>query len=272
MVFIGLDVHVRNSYLHVVDADGKLLKRGRVGNTLGEMSAFLGEFEGEPMRAVLESTTNSRAIHRMLGDYARLAEVDLSAEVLDARKLRIIAESVNKCDKLDSAVLTELARSNLKLPACYMPDDEVFGLREHLRSRSDLVRMRTMLKNRVHSLLHRRGILSLLKDVFSKQGRVWLAEMKLDEAGRAILNRYLEMVDRLEEVIKDSTADLRKLSSSDRWCKPSKLLQSMPGVGAERADLAPATREAATPPGSASHPAPRIPTTDRLSRRASDGL
>ena len=67
--------------------------------------------------------------------------------MLHARKLRIIAESVNKCDRVDTNVLTELSRSNLKLPTCYMPDDEEFALREHLRARSDLVRIRTMLKN-----------------------------------------------------------------------------------------------------------------------------
>jgi len=58
--------------------------------------------------------------------------------------------------------------------ACYLPDDEVFALREHLRARADLVRMRTMLKNRLHAVLHRRGVLAPAKmDLFTKQGRQW---------------------------------------------------------------------------------------------------
>jgi hypothetical protein len=67
---------------------------------------------------------------------------DVAADVLDARKLRIIAESVAQCDALDARVLNQLSRANLKLPTCYLPDDEEFALREHLRARSDLVRMR----------------------------------------------------------------------------------------------------------------------------------
>ena len=84
----------------------------------------------EPIRAVLESTTNSRAIQRMLTEYGRAAGLNLTAEVLDARKIRIIAESVCKCDRLDAKVLGKLARSNLKLPTCYMPDDEELALRD----------------------------------------------------------------------------------------------------------------------------------------------
>jgi transposase len=233
MRVVGMDVHVRNSFLHVTEADGQLLRRGRVGNTLGEISKFLGEIPGrdQPMRVVLESTTNSRAIQRMMLEYGKQAGVEVQAQVLDARKLRVIAESVSKCDRQDPAVLNELARSNYKLPACYIPDDEMFALREHLRARSDLVRMRTMLKNRIHSILHRRGILNPLKDLFTKDGRKWLGEIKLDEAGRLILDGYLSTLDQLTQTIDESTSALTRLSKSQRWCKQVALLKTMPGVG-----------------------------------------
>jgi transposase len=233
MIVVGMDVHVRNSFLCVTAADGRVLRRGRVGNSLGEIAQFLGAFESpdKSLRVVLESTTNSRAIHRLVSEYGRQAGIDLRAEVLDARKLRVIAESVSKCDKLDAAVLNELARSNLKLPACYVPDDDVFALREHLRARSDLVRMRTMLKNRVHAVLHRRGVLHPFKDLFTLPGRQWLTELALDDAGRSILDRYLATIDQLHETIEQSTASLNQLARSQRWCKPVALLRTMPGLG-----------------------------------------
>jgi len=233
MIFIGLDVHVRNSYLHVSDASGQRLARGRVGNTLAQFAEFLGPFETQqPMVASLESTTNSRAVHRLLERYGQEAGIDLTAAVLDARRLRVIAESVCKNDKVDAAVLNELTRSNLKLPTCYMPDDEVFALREYLRARSDLVRMRTMLKNRIHSVLHRRGLITPAKlDLFTKAGRAYLETVELDAAGRSILDRYMGMLDAIGAVIKQSTDDLKEQSRQDRWCKPSAVLQTMPGVG-----------------------------------------
>jgi transposase len=234
MIVVGLDLHVRNSFLHVEDGDGRRLKRGRVGNSLAELAQFLGALEPrhEPMRVVMESTTNSRAMYGLLNDYARAAGVALSAQVLDARRLRVIAQSVSKCDKLDAAVLAELARSNLKLPACYVPDDAVFALREHLRARADLVRIRTMLKNRVHALLHRRG-LPPAGDPFGRAGRAALAALALDAAGRAILDRYLAQLDAIEQAVRASTRELRELSCDDvaRWRRPLALLCTMPGVG-----------------------------------------
>ena len=196
MITIGMDVHVRNSYLHVTDEAGNVLRHGRCRNATMDLAKFLGPLEqearqrGEPIRVVLESTTNSRAIQRLLMQYGEAAGIDLTAEVLDARKIRIIAESVCKCDRLDGKVLCELARSNLQLPTCYMPDDEEFALREHLRARNDLVRMRTMLKNRVHAVLHRRGILAPVATLFTKTGRAYLAQLDLETAGREIFDRF----------------------------------------------------------------------------------
>jgi transposase len=232
MLVVGLDLHVRNSFMHVENHTGQRLKRGRVNNSLADIAQFLGEFEhsGETMRVVLESTTNSRAMFGLLNDYAKAARIDLTPQVLDARKLRVIAESVCKCDKLDAAVLAELARSQLKLPACYVPDDQVFALREHLRARSDLVRIRTMLKNRVHAVLHRRGVMQS-GDLFTRDGRKGLDALAMDPAGRSILDRYLSQLDSIDEAVTDSTKQLRELSRQQRFCKPLAVLCTMPGVG-----------------------------------------
>lgn len=234
MRFIGMDVHVRNSFLCVTEADGTLVRRGRVGNSLAQLAQFLAPLEDqphEPVRAVLESTTNSRAIARMVQAYGTQSKLPMQVQVLDARKLRVIAQSVCKHDRQDAAVLAELARSNLKLPVCHLPDDDTFALRERLRGRADLVRLRTMLKNRVHALLHRRGLLHGVKDLFTALGRAWLKQLELDEAGREILDRLLATVDALESAIKPATAALNKLACGERWAKQAELLDTMPGIG-----------------------------------------
>lgn len=233
MLTVGMDVHVRNSFLPVRDGQGRTLLSRRCGNDFDEIAQTLGPLEalGQPLRVVLESTTNSRPIARLVERYGHAAGLDLTVHVLDARKLRVIADSVNKCDRLDAAVLAELAGSNLKLPVCYMPDDEVFALREHLRARADLVRLRTMLKNRVHALLHRRNLLTPASDLFTKGGRAWLAQAPLDEAGRAIVDRYLQQLDAITQAVLESTQQVRRLSLEERWRHVAALAQSMPGVG-----------------------------------------
>ncbi len=54
----------------------------------------------------------ARAIHRLRGEYNVLAGIDLIAQVLDARKLRVIAEPVTRCDRLDADILNELRRTS----------------------------------------------------------------------------------------------------------------------------------------------------------------
>jgi len=237
MITVGMDVHVRNSYLYASDGAGNRLGRERCSNTLLELGTFLAPAEhlartnAEPVHVVMESTTNSRGMARMLAAYGREAGIDLTVDVLDSRKLRVIAESACKTDAIDAGILHELACSNLKLPVCYMPDDEEFALREHLRSRSDLVRIRTMIKNRIHALLHRRAILAPQGDLFTANGREFLRQLSIDQAGRTMVDRYLATMDHLDQAVTDSTTDLRQLSRHPRWAKRTALLTTMPGVG-----------------------------------------
>ena len=238
MISVGLDVHVRNSFACAKDGEGRVLVRGRCGNTLLELAELLAPVEraakggDERVRVVLETTTNSRAVKRLCDEYGRRAGIELTAEVLDARRLRVIAESVVKCDRRDAAVLCDLARTNLKLPACYVPDDEVFQLRERLRARADLVRVRTTLKNRVQSVLHRRGILRPARlDLFTKQGREYLASLALDAAGRRALDAMLSCMERVDEQRKESTKALLIEGKRPRWAKSYAVVESIPGVG-----------------------------------------
>lgn len=237
MIHAGADIHVRNTYYATSDAQGQVLREGRCANTTADVAAFFAPLErwsrerGEPVHVVMESTTNSRAMSRLLQQYGREAGIDLTVDVLDARRLRIIAESVNKSDRIDAGILCALSRSNLTLPRCYMPDDEEFALREHLRARHDLVRMRTMLKNRIHAVFHRRGILTPSGDLFTLAGREFMRQAALDEAGRAILDRYQAAMEMIERVIAESTAALRALRRRPRWMRSAALLESMPGIG-----------------------------------------
>lgn len=232
MNMVAIDLHVRNSFLHASTASGELIRKGRVSNTLAELAEFLGPLEQQPMRVVMENTTNSRSMVKVLQRYASEAGVELETQVLDARKLRVIAESVSKCDRLDAAVLCELACSNLKLPTIWVADDQTFALREHMRARADLVKVRTMLKNRVHALLHRRGLWApKAEGLFTRSGQAWLKELQLDQTGREIVDRYLGQLASIEQALKESVGSITRISRQQRWCHPCALLLSIPGVG-----------------------------------------
>lgn len=281
MINVAMDVHVRNSFLKAQDAAGQSLVSGRSRNTLGELSAALAPVEraacttAQPVRVVMEATTNSRAIHQLLERWGEAAGLDLTVDVLDPRKLRVIGESTAKCDRLDTALLLDLSASNLRLPVCHVPDDQTFALREHLRGRSDLVRVRTMLKNRVHALLHRHGILKPTRmDLFTKRGQQFLQQIELDDAGQSMLEQYMQVIDQLTQTLSASEDRLKKAAQTESWRESTDLLQSMPGVGlitaltvlAELGDI-----HRFTSRGSVSNYAALVPTVRQSNQKASYG-
>ena len=239
MINVAMDVHVRNSVVHATAGGGRVLQKGRVQNRLSELAEFLAPVEreavasGEDVVVTIENTTNARGMLKILETYGREAGLDLTARAVDPRKMRVIAESVCKCDRLDAAVLNELAAADLRLPVCYFPDDATFALREHLRARADLVKLRTMAKNRVHSIFHRRCILTPEGDLFAARGREFLEQMgaTLDEAGSGLLRRWRTAVEQIDEHLKASDRDLAAQAEGERWHEQVKILRSMPGIG-----------------------------------------
>jgi homoserine kinase len=65
-----------------------------------------------------------------------------------------------------------------------VPPRETRDLRELLRYRQNLVKQRSALQNRVHSLLAEDGYTSPFTDLFGREGRRWLADVALREQQR----------------------------------------------------------------------------------------
>jgi transposase len=89
--------------------------------------------------AVLESTGNM---------WIRIHDTILA----NPYKTKIIAEAKIKSDKLDARILADLLRADLVYES-YVPAREFREKRSLVRHRISLVRNRTMLENKVHSLL-----------------------------------------------------------------------------------------------------------------------
>ena len=68
-----------------------------------------------------------------------------------------IASAKIKTDKLDAVKLANLLRGGY-IAECYVPDRRIMDLRELVRHRAALVRMRTKLKNKIHSVVLMKGI------------------------------------------------------------------------------------------------------------------
>jgi transposase len=83
----------------------------------------------------------------------RLAECGWMIEIADARKVKALAPLACKTDRVDARVLADLARRDL--PAVWVPTLDDRAIREQLRRRSHLIRLRTSAVNRSFGLLTR---------------------------------------------------------------------------------------------------------------------
>jgi transposase len=154
---------------------------------------------------------------------------ELGAEVHLAHpgKVRLIAESRNKNDKVDAETLLMLLRSDF-LPEAYLARPELREQRKLLRLRQGLVRMRTEVKNRLHALLGQHNLSCEETDLFGKRGRAFLEAVELSAASDTCRKVWLEVLDALGVLIRRMEEQLyRSLAEDPR----AEILQSLPGVG-----------------------------------------
>src|SRR5580658_2896125 len=137
MTYVGIDLHKKTIALCVVNKDRKVLDRQRFlcVNSVGIKSYFeqLGEFQ-----FVVEATATYEWLVQLLEPLAE------SWVLAHPSKMRVIAESTKKTDKLDAQLLAEFLALGM-VPKAYRPTARQ---REH----RVLVRHRVQCRQRVSRL------------------------------------------------------------------------------------------------------------------------
>src|SRR5215469_4672334 len=138
--------------------------------------------------AVVESTGNM-----WIRIHDTLEENEIDTILANPYKTKITAEAKIKSDKLDARILADLLRADLVYES-YVPTKEFREKKSLVRHRISLVRNRTMLENKVHSLLDKYDYKSQLTDVFGKSGIIWLKTLDVSTIDRLIMNTTLAAI------------------------------------------------------------------------------
>ena len=147
----------------------------------------------------------------------RLAAAGWKVEVAHARKVRDIAPLACKTDKVDARVLAELCRRDL-VPALWLPSLEDRALRERLRRRMHLVRLRTSARNRIFGLLTQWGLRLSLKRLRAPDAMELLAARGVEETWRRSIAEALAVIDLLDARI----APLGRRAAPARRCRSAR--------------------------------------------------
>jgi len=190
---IALDVHRDFCEVAIKDTAGLRLT-GRVKTKPEELELFAQSLAPDDQVA-LEASEPALQIARILEPHVG------RVVIANTRKLRAIAESKVKTDKLDASTLCELLAAGY-LPAVWSPDEFTRTLRRRLQRRAKLVRSRTCAKNECHAVLARnlKGR-PPMSDVFGRAGRAWLAALELPADERETVECGLREVDFLDHEI-----------------------------------------------------------------------
>lgn len=220
MQYVGFDIHKRYTFYTEMDGAGQIRRQGKLPNDREAMAAFFRDVP-EPAHVVIEASMNWYHL------YDLLETLDVPVTLAHPSRTRAIAEAKVKTDKVDSATLAHLLRADL-IPAAYIPPRMIRELRELLRYRAALVKIQTMVKNRVHAILLKHGHQCPYSDAFGVQGRAWLATRELRPVYQQALRGFLTILDTLRAQIKEASRTI------DHEAKATPIVEklcSLPGVG-----------------------------------------
>jgi len=224
MLYLGCDVHKNYTTMSFITEDGKVADTSSFYNDIEELKNLLKKFPKEEFSAVLEAGLNWGVIYDMLDSLPEVKNVSLA----HPPKVKAIASAKIKTDKIDSKILGQLLRTDL-IPEVWIPCKETRILKDIVRSRAFIVKIKTMIKNRIHDILRKSHINPPeVKDMFGKYGRMWLEDIELsDRRADKLLRYHLKLKDTFENM----EIELKKwINKEMKTNEDLRLVKTIPGI------------------------------------------
>ena len=229
MKFVGVDLHKKVITACVMDANRKILDRVKLypnePHRIVEFFESLGAYQ-----VVVEATSNYYWFVELLEPTAE--EVVLA----NPSKLRVIAESTKKTDKLDALVLAEFLARDM-IPRAYMPTPRQRQHRALVRHRKYLRERATAVKCKVRHVLADYN--ADRRDLFAADlGKAYIKTLKLNEVDRFRLGDLWREWESIEERLKKTAAKIKAFAKKAPRgeAEARELVKTAPGVGAVTAE------------------------------------
>jgi transposase len=222
MKYVGIDLHKKSITVCVVDqARNKITTRQFACGAVDRVVDF---FRGlGPFQAVVEATASYEWL---------LAAIEpLAQRVVLAHpgKLRVIAESTRKSDKLGARVLAEFLALDM-IPKAYRPTPRQREDRALVRHRQFLQRGRTQLRNKVRRVVSDDN--ADRRDLFSAKGLEHLRGLPLSASDRFVVEQLLAQLAGLGSQLVALGQQLRAFAAAGPEAeRRRRSLRSVTGVG-----------------------------------------
>jgi transposase len=217
--YVGLDWAYRSAQWCALAPGGEIAGEGRIPADRDGLARLVFEL-GDDVRACLEMMSGALWVRD------QLAACGWRVEVADARKVKTVAPLAAKTDKVDARLLAELSRREL-VPALWLPSLDERALRERLRRRMHLVRLRTSAKGRIFGLQTQWGVRVSLARLRRPEGLTLLERAGVPEVWRRSVSECLAVIDFLDARLEPLERELKPFAHAD---PRAVLLDTIPGV------------------------------------------
>lgn len=227
-VWMGIDAHKKTLHVTVLDEQGDVVLSESVPHRHAHVVGLVKRFENTEIVAVYEAGPTGYKLREWLEELGCTATMCPPTHVRQKRGGKHI-----KTDERDSFDLAEQARANM-LPSVHALDTETYAQREVERTRGQLVKHRSQLKNQIKSklLYHQLRAPDDLKTRWSKAYIDWLKQGPSEHQELNVcIQSMVSLLESLDAQIKSLDAQLRKMQKSEKWAEKAQRLRSVPGIG-----------------------------------------
>jgi transposase len=214
--YVGIDLHRRRSVIVVLNDDGDRVSWSRIDNTPANLAAEIVAAGGAEVEVAMEATWGWYWAADVIAECGARLHLAHPLGIAGYGNRRV------KNDIRDATLLADLLRMG-RLPEGWVAPPGVRELREMVRYRAKLSRLRAGLKAQVHQTLGKEGVIPQLDSIWLAGGQRWLDDLRLGDV-------YLERIDSLRELI--DVYD-REIHRCDAWIR--RRLKGDPGYEAVQA-------------------------------------
>jgi transposase len=232
MKYVGVDLHKHLIVLCVVVLAArrpKVVKRARFRCDESEaIRAFFQELG--PFQVVIEATAAYEWFFLLIENLAdRLV-------LAHPKKLRVIAESTRKSDKIDAEVLGTFLALDM-IPQAYRPTPRIRQHRVLVRHRCWLQRRITSLKCKIRNVLGHYN--ADIAGLFTRKGEQYLAAVPLSPADRFTVQALQEQLDLFQRQLREADGQLEQFAKSGPLAEQEAraLLDTIPQIGPVTIDV-----------------------------------
>jgi transposase len=219
--YVGIDVHRRRSVIVVLNDDGDRVSWSRIDNTPASLAAEIVAAGGPDADVAMEATWGWYWAADVIAECGARLHLAHPLGIASYENRRV------KNDIRDATLLADLLRLG-RLPEAWVAPPEVRELREAVRYRHKISRLRSGLKAQVHQTLGKEGVIPELGNIWLAGGQRWLDELRLRDVYRDRIESLRDLIELYDREISQCDARIhRRLKGHPGY----EAIQALRGVG-----------------------------------------